>query len=82
MTPDEREKLLAKEAEQILGSAAFQEACNVFVSRAMKAWAAGELKSFEDREEAYRRVQAFNAVTREMVAMVESYKLKTAQSET
>jgi hypothetical protein len=75
MTPAEREKLLAREAETILGTLAFKEACEVFVFRVNQAWLKGDFQNVAERESAFARVQAFNQIVGEFKAMLEGWKV-------
>lgn len=80
MSPEDK-KILAQDAKRVLESRAFHEATQVYVTRMAQAWISGGFTSVEQREDAFRRVQAFNLVSRELVAMMETWALEKGDTD-
>jgi hypothetical protein len=81
MTPDDIERL-ARQADYILASEAFETAMEQLERATIDRWADGQFKTPEEREEAFHGVRAARQFTTRLKGLVEDMKLSKAQAET
>jgi hypothetical protein len=72
---------LARQAENILTSDAFQKAMDQLETHTIEQWANGQFKTPADREEAYGLVRGARTFKTKLVGIIESMKLTKAQAE-
>jgi hypothetical protein len=72
---------LARQADNILTSEAFQKAMSELEAQTIEQWANGQFKTAQEREEAYGLVRGARTFKNKFVAIIESMKLTKAQAE-
>lgn len=81
MNHEDRERL-ARQAEYILASEAFEVAMEALEGATVTRWSEGLIITPADREEAYQFVRAARLFKQQFRAIVEDFKLSKAQAET
>lgn len=72
---------LARQADNILTSEAFQKAMDQLETQTIEQWANGQFKTPADREEAYGLVRGARVFKNKLLGIIESMKLTKAQVE-
>lgn len=72
---------LARQADNILTSEAFQKAMDQLETHTIEQWANGQFKTPADREEAYGLVRGARVFKNKLLGIIESMKLTKAQVE-
>ena len=72
---------LARQADNILTSEAFQKAMDQLETHTIEQWANGQFKTPAEREEAYGLVRGARTFKNKLLGIIESMKLTKAQVE-
>jgi hypothetical protein len=72
---------IGNDAEYIQNSEAFQLAMSELEKGIVDAWAAGQFKTAEEREEAFNRVRGARMFRDRFNGLIENMKIKKAQAE-
>lgn len=72
---------LARQADNILTSEAFQKAMDQLETQTIEQWANGQFKTPAEREEAYGLVRGARTFKNKLLGIIESMKLTKAQVE-
>lgn len=72
---------LARQADNILTSEAFQKAMDQLETHTIEQWANGQFKTPAEREEAYGLVRGARTFKNRLLGIIESMKLTKAQVE-
>ncbi len=72
---------LARQADNILTSEAFQKAMDQLETQTIEQWANGQFKTPAEREEAYGLVRGARTFKNRLLGIIESMKLTKAQVE-
>ena len=72
---------LARQADNILTSEAFQKAMDQLETHTIEQWANGQFKTPTEREEAYGLVRGARTFKNRLLGIIESMKLTKAQVE-